>query len=152
MLPVILGRPIRVHHTAGRRVGRWGAGARVVVGSTLVVLAVAVWQAGWVDLLIGLVALPLLATLLMWLRRRSAEPLRLGAAGHLVTLAHVAVTVSIVPEPAALFYGSMMLVAGLQGNGGCEITAVANWLRGRDDQIGCPLFAPVDALDRRRVP
>src|SRR5918999_3382392 len=83
MLPVILGRPIRVHHTAGRRVGRWGAGARVVVGSTLVVLAVAVWQAGWVDLLIGLVALPLLATLLMWLRRRSAEPLRLGAAGHL---------------------------------------------------------------------
>ena len=152
MLAVILGRPVRVHSTAGRRIGQWGAGARVVVGATLVVLAVAVWQAGWVDLLIGLVALPLLATLLMWLRRRSAEPLRLGAAGHLVTLAHVAVTVSIVPEAAALFYGSMMLVAGLQGNGGCEITAVANWLRGRDDRIGCPLFAPVDALDRRRVP
>jgi hypothetical protein len=137
---------------AGRRVGLWGAGARVVVGTTLVVLAVAVWQAGWLDVLIGLVALPLLATLLMWLRRRSAEPLRLGAAGHLVTLAHVAVTVSIVPEAAALFYGSMALVAGLQGNRGCEITAVANWLRGRDDQIGCPLFEPFDALDRRRVP
>jgi hypothetical protein len=136
---------------AGRRLGRWGAGARVFVGATLVVLALAVWQAGWLDLLIGLVALPLLATLLMWLRRRSAEPLRLGAAGHLVTLAHVAVTVSIVPEAAALFYGSMALVAGLQGNRGCEITAVANWLRGRDDQIGCPLFEPFDALDRRRV-
>src|SRR5918992_4347633 len=97
MLPVILGRPIRVHHTAGRRVGRWGAGARVVVGSTLVVLAVAVWQAGWVDLLIGLVALPLLATLLMWLRRRSAEPLRLGAAGDLLAPAPAAPPGRIVP-------------------------------------------------------
>ncbi|MGH2741716.1 MAG: aminoglycoside adenylyltransferase domain-containing protein [Thermoleophilaceae bacterium] len=102
----------------------------------------AVWEAGWLDLVIGLVALPIVATLLMSLRRRSAAPLRLGGAGHLVTLAHVAVTVTIVPAAAAVFYGSMALVAGLQGNGGCEITALANWLRGRDDQIGCPLFAP----------
>jgi hypothetical protein len=135
----------------GQRRGRWGTRARVVVGATLIVLAVAVWDAGRLDLLIGLVALPLLATLLMWLRRRSAEPLRLGAAGHLVTLAHVAVTASIVPEAAALFYGSMALVAGLNGNRGCEITALANWLRGRDDQIGCPLFEPFDALDRKRL-
>jgi hypothetical protein len=44
--------------------------------------------------------------------------------------------------------GSMALVAGLQGNGGCEITVFANWLRDRDDRVGCPLFAPFDALDR----
>jgi hypothetical protein len=132
-----------------RRAVGWGTAARVVVGATLVVLAIAVWDAGWLDLVIGLVALPLVATLLMWLRRRSAEPLRLGAAGHLVTLAHVAVTMSIVPDAAALFYGSMALVAGLHGNRGCEITAVANLVRGRDDQIGCPLFEPFDALDRR---
>ena len=130
-----------------RRVGWRGTLARLAVGSTLVVLAVAVWDAGWPDLLIGLVALPTVATLLMSLRRRSASPLRLGAAGHLITGAHVAVTVSIVPEAAALFYGSMALVAGLQGNGGCEITAISNWLRGRDDQVGCPVFAPFDAVD-----
>jgi hypothetical protein len=130
---------------------RWGTTARVVVGATLIVLALATWEAGWLDMVIGLVALPMLATLLMWMRRRSAEPLRLGAAGHLVTLAHVAVTASIVPEAAALFYGSMALVAALHGNRGCEITAVANLLRGRDDQIGCPLFEPFDALDRRRL-
>jgi hypothetical protein len=41
--------------------------------------------------------------------------------------------------------------AALNGSRGCEITAVANWLRGRDDQIGCPLFEPFDALDRRRA-
>ena len=133
-------------------VGWWGTVARVTVGSTLIVLATVHWRAGWLDALIGLVALPAVATLGMSLRDRSARPLRLGAAGHLVTLAHVAVTVSIVPDAAALFYGSTALVAGLQGNRGCEITALANWLRQRDDQVGCPLFEPFDFLDRRRRP
>jgi hypothetical protein len=72
----------------------WGNGARVVVGAMLSVLALTVWEAGWLDLL-------------------------------------------------------MALVAGLHGNRGCEITAVANVLRGRDDKIGCPLFEPFDALDGR---
>jgi hypothetical protein len=133
------------------RTRRWGTAARVIVGATLIVLAVTVWHADSVDVLIGLVALPVVATALMWVRPRSSEPLRLGPAGHLVTVAHVAVTVSIVPEAAALFYGSMALVAALNGNRGCEITAIANWVRGRDDQVGCPLFAPFDALDRMRV-
>ena len=130
-----------------RAVGPWGTVARVLVGSTLVVLALAYWDAGWLDLLIGLVALPAVATLIMALRARSASPLRLGAAGHLVTLAHIGVTVSIVPDAAALFYGSTALVAALHGSRGCEITAVANWLRSRDDQIGCPIFTPFDQLD-----
>jgi hypothetical protein len=132
------------------RTRRWGTAARGIVGATLIVLAVMVWQADTVDVVIGLVALPIVATAVMWLRHRSSKPLRLGAAGHLVTLAHVAVTVSVVPEAAALFYGSMSLVAALNGNRGCEVTAVANWLRGRDDQVGCPLFEPFDALDRAR--
>ena len=58
------------------------------------------------------------------------------------------------PEPkevAALFYGSMALVAALHGNGGCEITVIANWLRDRDDRVGCPLFEPFDALDRKQA-
>jgi hypothetical protein len=131
-----------------RAVGRWGTVARVLVGSGLIVVAIAVWRADRLDLVIGLVALPAAATLLMSLRARSAPPLRLGAAGHLVTLAHVAITSTLVGEAAALFYGSMALVAALHGNSGCEITVLANWLRGRDDRVGCPLFAPFDALDR----
>ena len=105
--------------------------ARVLVGSGLIVVATAVWRADPLDLVIGLVALPAAATLLMSLRARSAPPLRLGAAGHLVTLAHVAITATVVGEAAALFYGSMALVAALHGNSGCEITVLANWLRGR---------------------
>ena len=131
-----------------RAVGRWGTVARVLVGSGLIVVATAVWRADPLDLVIGLVALPAAATLLMSLRARSAPPLRLGAAGHLVTLAHVAITSTLVGEAAALFYGSMALVAALHGNSGCEITVLANWLRGRDDRVGCPLFAPFDLLDR----
>jgi hypothetical protein len=133
---------------ARRRVGTWGTAARLIVGATLITLALWYWRATWLDLVIGLLALPAVATLLVSARRRSAAPLRLGAAGHLVTLAHVAVIATFLPEAAALFYGSMALVSGLQGNGGCEVTALANWLRGRDDQIGCPLFAPFDALAR----
>jgi hypothetical protein len=136
---------------ARRRLGRWGRATRLAVGCTLIVLAVAVWDADRLELLIGLVALPTVATLLVWLRPRASSPLRLGAAGHLVTVAHVAVTVSLIPEAAALFYGSMALVAGLHGNRGCEVTAVANWLRDRDDQIGCPMFAPFDELDAHAV-
>jgi hypothetical protein len=131
-----------------RVLGRWGTVSRVLIGSGLIVLATAVWQADWVDLVVGLVALPAAATLLMSLRDRSAPPLRLGAAGHLVTVAHVAVTASLVGEAAALFYGGTALLAALHGNGGCEITVLANWLRDRDDRVGCPLFAPFDALDR----
>lgn len=134
-----------------RAVGRWGTVARVLCGSALIVLAIGYWRADWLDLLIGLVALPTVATLAMFLRARSAPPLRLGAAGHLVTVTHVAITASLVGEAAALFYGSMALVAALHGNGGCEITVLANWLRGRDDRVGCPLFAPFDALDGERA-
>jgi hypothetical protein len=69
-------------------------------------VATAVWRADWLDLVIGLVALPAVATLLMSLRDRSAPPLRLGAAGHLVTIAHVVITASLVGEAAALFYAA----------------------------------------------
>jgi hypothetical protein len=138
--------PARSH---GRVLGRWGTVSRVVGGLGLIVLAAAVWQADWLDLAIGLVALPAVATSLMFLRDRSSPPLRLGAAGHLVTVTHVAITATVLGgEVAALFYGSMALVAALHGNCGCEVTVIANWLRGRDDRVGCPVFEPFDVLDR----
>jgi hypothetical protein len=41
-----------------RAVGRWGSVARVLVGASLIALAFAYWRAGWLDVLIGVVALP----------------------------------------------------------------------------------------------
>ena len=121
-----------------------------MVGLAFLVLAVTLFRADLRDVVLGVVVLPAAATLLLALRGRAAPPLRLGAAGHLVTIVIVLV-LSFVFRGATvlLFYGSTMLLAAVSGSGGCEVTAVSNWLRGRDDQIGCPLFAPFDALDRR---
>jgi hypothetical protein len=131
-------------------IGRIGTMARTVVGLTLVALAVTVARADLLDVLIGVLLLPATATLLLALRGRSARPLRLGMAGHLVTIAIVLALSLVFPlATVLLFYGSAMLLAAATGNSACEVTAVSNWLRDRDDQIGCPLFAPFDALDSR---
>jgi hypothetical protein len=54
---------------------------------------------------------------------------------------------SWITVPAMLFYGTSMILAAWRGIGACEIFAISNWLRGRDDRLGCPLFLPVDALE-----
>jgi hypothetical protein len=53
---------------------------------------------------------------------------------------------------AALFYAATLLVAAGRGQPGCEVTVLPNWLLRRDDQVGCPLFAPLDAAEARRRP
>ncbi len=42
-----------------------------------------------------------------------------------------------------------MLLAALRGYSGCEVTAISNWILGRDDQVGCLVLSPVDDLERR---
>jgi hypothetical protein len=43
------------------------------------------------------------------------------------------------------------VLAAARGYAGCEVLAVPNWPLRRDDQVGCVLFTPVDALERRRA-
>ena len=43
-----------------------------------------------------------------------------------------------------------MVLAALRGYAGCEVLAISNWLLRCDDQVGCVVFTPVDALERRR--
>jgi hypothetical protein len=50
---------------------------------------------------------------------------------------------------ALVFYGASMLLAALRGYSGCEVTAISNWMLGRDDQVGCLVLSPVDELERR---
>jgi len=58
---------------------------------------------------------------------------------------------SVTSDAALLFYGASMLLAALRGYAGCEVLAVSNWLLGRDDQVGCLLFWPIDHAERRRA-
>jgi hypothetical protein len=52
-------------------------------------------------------------------------------------------------DAALIFYGTSLLVAAARGYAGCEVLAIPNWLLRRDDQVGCLIFSPLDALERR---
>ncbi len=148
---------------AGRRIGVWGTAARIAVGIALVG-SVGYGHAahGWhpVAWLLGLVVFPALVAAGQWGRaRRRPAPLRaVGPIGHAVNLAvflalyltwWYASAVGVLSDAALLFYGGSMLAAAARGNAGCEVLAVSNWLLRRDDQIGCALFWPIDALEAR---
>ena len=42
-----------------------------------------------------------------------------------------------------------MLLAALRGYGGCESLVISNWLLGRDDQLGCLVFSPIDYAESK---
>lgn len=131
--------------------GPVGRVARVVVGILFVYLALFWRDPDWIDPVLGLVAMPgaVLAGILLWTRRRP-QPIRAtGPLGHAVNLA-VLIPLFALPATAGasfLFYGASMLVAAANRGGACEVTAVSNALLGRDDEVGCPLFGPLDAVE-----
>ena len=140
-----------------RRIGPLGTTARVVVGGLL--LASVTWGhltrgfhlSSW---LLGLVGFPALVLAGQWLRaRRTPTPLRAtGPMAHALNLAVFLVLYLLEPtsDAALLFYGASMLLAAVRGYAGCEVLAVSNWLLGRDDQIGCAVFWPIDQWEHRR--
>jgi len=135
----------------GRAIGVIGTLARVVCGLGLLYLPW--WDYGlqWHDVLLGLVGFPAVVLLGQWLRlRRTAAPLRAtGVVGHLVNcgIAAVLLLTPATADAADLFYGTSLLLAALRGYAGCEVLAVSNWLLRRDDQVGCPVFLPIDAVE-----
>ncbi|MGH2380989.1 MAG: hypothetical protein ACRDG7_07180 [Candidatus Limnocylindria bacterium] len=135
--------------TTVRRIGPWGAGARIVVGAVMVVGAI-VWGVAALDAILGLVVFPLAVSIAVLARGREATPVRLtGSGGHCLNCALIAAAFVLVPLAALLFYGTSLLVAAARGYGGCELFALSNWLWHRDDQIACPVFHPVDFAERR---
>ena len=146
-----------------RRIGGMGTAARLLVGLVLLgsvllgELAGPFRPAAW---LLGLVGLPAVLLAWQWWRTRRGRP-RLRATGPLGHGLNVAVFLALYLTPwwapslrftsdaALLFYGTSMLLAALRGYGGCEVLAVSNWLLGRDDQVGCVVFSPIDQFERR---
>ncbi len=107
----------------------------------------------WYDAALGLLVLPgAMLTLSLIARHRRTGPLRFtGTAG---TVLNCAVIMGLVINPytargAELFYGATLLVAAWRGQRGCESTVLSNWILGRDDQVGCPVFAPIDHAETR---
>lgn len=139
-----------VPHMPGT-IGPLGRLARLGGGLVLIALALFWRDPEWRDALLGLVAMPavVVGIAAVW-RRHSPGFLRAtGPVGHAVNLA-IALPLFLLPATAGgafLFYGASMLLAAVRLQGGCEVTVVSNAVLGRDDQVGCALFAPVDVAE-----
>jgi hypothetical protein len=152
-------RSIEARGRAGgpRGIGSVGTAARVAVGVGLVYIVGAAdglpWDVGWSDVVLGLVALPAITVIAgLGLRRYGVGSIRFtGPVGHAV---NCAVIVALAANPytgggAGLFYAATLFVAAWRGQTGCEGTVISNLILRRDDQVGCPLFAPLDAIEAK---
>ena len=133
--------------TMVRRIGNWGTVSRLVLGGVFVYLALR-QGVGRDDAIIGLVGFPGAVSLVLVLRGPDASPLRLvGPGGYALNILIWAGAYSLSPVPTLLFGGAAQLLAAARGYAGCELFAVSNWLRRRDDQIACPVHSPIDAWE-----
>ncbi|NND73781.1 MAG: hypothetical protein HKN44_02140 [Ilumatobacter sp.] len=135
----------------GRQIRLWGSVARLIVGVGLLVGALVLGVSG-ADLVIGFAVFPLVEVGVLAARGLDAAPLRLsGNAGHCINWGVGILAFSFLTEAALLFYGVSILLAFVRGYAGCEICAISNWLRRRDDQVVCPIFSPIDHAEARRA-
>jgi hypothetical protein len=145
-----------------RDIGPIGTAARVFTGLALLYIAGGATFASWGiephDAVIGLIALPALMVGVGLTARRYADgPIRFT--GPLGIAVNLAVIVALIANDftgggATIFYGTTLLIAAWRGQPGCEGTVISNWVLGRDDQIGCPTFTPIDEVEahlRRRA-
>lgn len=131
-----------------RQIGPIGTAARVCVGAGLLIFGFA-GEPSALELVAGFVLLPgaEMAVLLV-LRPPGSGPFHLyGAVGYAVNFGTAGLLLAIWTTPALLFYGASIVLAVVKGYAGCEILALSNLLRRRDDQLACAVFSPIDALE-----
>jgi hypothetical protein len=143
-------------HTKTRRIGPIGTTTRLLVAAGLFYLALfdgADWGLEWYDAAVGLGLLPVAALAFGLVARSHASgPVRFtGSTG---TMANCVLIAALAVNPyaaggAALFYGTTLLVAAWRDQPGCEATVLPNSILGRDDQLGCPVFSPIDQAEAR---
>jgi hypothetical protein len=147
-----------------REIGSLGTAARVILGLIMVgsVFYGHFIKGPFIPLpwVIGLLVFPAIFTTWQYLRARR-NPARLEADGPVATVLNVVIfiafyftflyapAIDFMSDAVLIFYGLSMLLAALRGYGGCESLAFSNWLLRRDDQIGCLLFSPIDAAERK---
>jgi hypothetical protein len=136
----------------GRAIGIVGTIGRVGLGLIGLYLAYII-GIGWFDLILGFIVFPF--ALLLWqkwrLRYTQAKLNATGPIGFVVNFA-ISLILFIIPLTQVamlLFYGVSLLLAAMRGYAGCEVLAISNWLLKRDDQVGCVVFSPVDAVEAR---
>jgi len=149
--------PDQANHHNGRGILPIGTTTRILVGMGLLYLALFdppfQWGIQWHEALLGLLGFPAVTIVGVFLWRALAgtsAPIR--GMGHLGMCSAIGVLFVLFALPftqgaATLFLGSSLLLAGIRGYAGCEVTAISNWLLRRDDQVGCMVFSPLDAAE-----
>lgn len=143
-------RPIE---NSARQIGPLGTAARICVGIALLIYGFADGPSVF-EVLAGLVLLPAAEmVILLILRPPGSTPFHLyGPIGYAVNFGTAGLLLAIWTTPALLFYGASILLAVVKGYAGCEILALSNFLRRRDDQLACAVFSPIDALEQTGSP
>ncbi len=149
--------PDQANRNTGRGILPIGTSARIFVGMGLLYFALFDspfrWGIQWHEALLGLLGFPAVTIVGVSLWRvlaGTSAPIR--GMGHLGMCTAIGVLFALFALPftqgaAALFLGSSLLLAGIRGYAGCEVTAISNWLLRRDDQVGCMVFSPLDAAE-----
>jgi hypothetical protein len=139
-----------------RRIGPIGTTSRLLVAAGLLYLALfdgAGWGLEWYDAAVGLGVLPAAAIAFgLGARRYASGSVRFT--GPTATTANCLVIIALAVNPytaggAALFYGTTLIASAWRARPGCEATVLSNWILGRDDQVGCPVFSPIDEAEAR---
>jgi hypothetical protein len=140
-----------------RRIGPIGTATRALIGVGLLYLAGGAaglsWGVEWYDPVVGLIALPaIMVAAGLAAARYVPGPVRLT--GPLAICLNCLVILALVLNPytgggALLFYGTTLLISAWRGQPGCEATVISNMILGREDQIGCPTFSPIDAAEAK---
>jgi hypothetical protein len=149
----------------GREIGPIGTVARLIAAAAALVLPATLDEFSSWDLLVGLAALPVLATAGFAAVRAGYErhvPGGLaspagtccGASTWLLAIVLAGVIPLAVLTPVTftafwLWMGASLVLSAVRGYGGCEILAFPNILTGRCDQVGCILFTPIDQAETR---
>jgi hypothetical protein len=137
---------------SGRTIGMVGTIGRICLGLFFLYTAY-LYGIGWLDVVLGIAVFP--SVLLLWqqwrLRHTSEQLNATGPVGFAINFA-IALVLFLIPATRVatlLFYGLSLLLAAVRGYAGCEVLAISNWLLRRDDQVGCVVFSPIDAVEAR---
>jgi len=151
--------------TKGRAIGPLGTISRLLLGPMFIYFGfnspiasiissneIYISTSHWDDLIVGVVIFP--ALLAAWqLIRQKFKPERLKALGSAGTCINTIMIIALFYTPlhhAMWFYlGVSLLVAAIRGYAGCEVLAISNWVTGRDDQVGCIVLSPIDAIAKK---
>jgi hypothetical protein len=104
------------------------------------------------DLVVGIIVFPLImiSIQLVWKYLKNKSLRATGSIGFSVNFI---ITLMLFYSPLQhamwFFLGFSLLIAAIRGYAGCEIMAISNWVTGRNDQVGCVLFSPIDSLEKR---